>query len=369
MIEQFDPLVAADELRRFGTGVMAAIGCPPAIAHEIADHLVDADLCGVYSHGVFRLDWYAQRARAGRFNPGAVPALKQAEGGGALIDGGNGLGMPAFRMATDLAVEQARRQGVAAVGVAEVDHTGRLGAFVQRGAQAGCLSILFGGGSRRDWRQVAPFGGARAMLPTNPYAFGIPGGEHGPVVIDFATATASGGKVYAAKMAGRPLAPGLIVDRHGRASTDPQDYFDGGALLPMAGPKGYGLALVAELLGEAILGRAMDGMNWILVAVDLSRFRSPSAYRQAAEQCLQELRECPPAPGFDRVEIPGEREASLRDHRLQHGIPVPPATLAALCELGRLYEIDTGALQASLSAAPGAGPTDAGPVHPERSPS
>jgi hydroxycarboxylate dehydrogenase B len=148
MIEQCDPLVAANTLLRFGTDVMTAVGCRPEIAREIADHLVEADLCGVYSHGVFRLDWYAERARAGRFNPGALPELTQAEGGGALIDGGNGLGIPAFRMATELAVEQAQRNGVAAVGVAQVDHTGRLGAFVQRGAQAGCLTILFGGGSR-----------------------------------------------------------------------------------------------------------------------------------------------------------------------------------------------------------------------------
>ncbi len=349
MIDQSDPLVPTVVLQRFGTDVMAAIGCQPAIAQEIADHLVDADLCGVYSHGVFRLDWYAERARAGRFDPSALPTLRAAEGGGTLVDGGNGLGMPAFRMATDLAIEQAQRTGMAAIGVANVDHTGRLGAFVQRGARAGCLTLLFGGGSRKDWRQVAPYGGARGMLPTNPYAFGIPAGQHGPVVIDFATATASGGKIYAAKMAKRPLAPGLIVDRLGRPSTDPDDYFNGGALLPMAGPKGYGMALVAELLGEAILGQAMDGMNWILIAVALSRFRSPAKYQEAAEQCLQELRECPPAPGFDRVEIPGEREAALRHERLHSGIPVPPDTLEALCLLGRQYDIDPAPLQACIA--------------------
>jgi len=330
-----DPRIPADVLERFGTGVMRALGCNPAIAAEIALHLVDADLCGVYSHGTFRLDWYAERAGAGKFNPGAEPRLVSAEGGALLVDGENGLGMPAFRMATDHLVEIARRDGVAAVGVANVDHTGRLGAFVKRGADAGCLTIMFGGGSRKDWRQVAPYGGARGVLPTNPYAFGIPAGERGPVVIDFATATAAGGKIYAAKMAGRPLAEGLVIDSAGRPTTNPEDYFNGGALLPMAGPKGYGMALVAELLGEAILGEAMDGMNWICIAVDLARFRAPEAYRRAAESCLVELRTCPPALGFDRVEIPGEREQETRAERLKNGIPIPPATLESLRHLGR----------------------------------
>ena len=135
-----DPRVPVAALQRFGIAAMQAIGCDTAIAAEISDHLVDADLCGVYSHGIFRLDWYAERFAQGRFNPQAQPVLRQAEGGGALIDGGNNLGMPAFRLATDYLIEHARAHGVAAVGVANVDHTGRVGAYVQRGAEAGCLT-------------------------------------------------------------------------------------------------------------------------------------------------------------------------------------------------------------------------------------
>ncbi|MBC7706621.1 MAG: Ldh family oxidoreductase [Rhodoferax sp.] len=345
-ILESDPRVAVDKLQQFGTGVMTALGCQSAIAAEIAEHLVDADLCGVYSHGIFRLDWYAERAAAGKFDAAALPVLGRAEGGGTLVDGGNNLGMPAFRLATDHLIDEARARGVAAVAIANVDHTGRIGAFVKRGADAGCLTIMFGGGSRKDWRQVAPYGGARAVLPTNPYAFGIPGGAHGPVVIDFATGMAAGGKIYAAKMAGRPLAEGLCTDAQGRPTTNPDDYFNGGAILPMAGPKGYGMALVAELLGEAILGQAMDGMNWIGVAVDLARFRAPAAYRVAAEECLAELRACPPAPGFERVEVPGEREASMRTERLTSGIPIPPETLDCLRALGRRLGLGDGHLLA-----------------------
>jgi len=156
-----DPRVAIKALTRLGTRVMTAVGCQPDIAAEIAEHLVDADLSGVYSHGIFRLDWCAERAAAGRFNPGAMPHMVQAERGADMVDGGNGLGIPAFRMATDHVIERARQGGMAAVGVSNVNHTGRIGAFAQRGAHAGCLTIMFSGGARADWRQIAPCSGAR----------------------------------------------------------------------------------------------------------------------------------------------------------------------------------------------------------------
>lgn len=336
-----DPTIRADKLLSFGTRFLTAMGCAPAIAAEVSEHLIEAELCGIYSHGVFRFTQYLEQARAGMYRPEGLPKLTTAEGGGKLVDGGNGLGIPAMRLAADEAVADAKKSGVAAIGVMNVGHTGRMGVFAERAALAGCLGITFGGGSRKEWRQVAPFGGAKAILPTNPYAFAIPGGEQGPVVLDFATSAGAGGKVHAAKSAGRPLPPGLLIDAKGNPSTNPDDYYNGGALLPMAGPKGYGMALVAELLGEAIFGEAMSGMNWIMIAVDLSRFRSGTSYRMAAEDCLQELRATPPAPGFARVEIPGERERALRAERLRDGMPVPPATLDELRQAARSLGLST----------------------------
>ncbi len=336
-----DPKLSAESLTIFGARFLTAMGCSPKVVTEVAEHLVEADLAGVYSHGIFRLTQYAENARDGIFIPMGEAVLTEAEGGGPLVDGGNGFGIPALRLATDTAIETAQARGTACVGVMNVGHTGRIGAFAERTANEGCLAIILGGGSREQWRQVAPYGGAQAVLPTNPYAFGIPGGEHGPVVLDFATAAGAGGKIYAARSAGRALPEGLCIDVNGAPTTDPEDYFAGGALLPMAGPKGYGMAVVAELLGEAIFGQTMDGMNWICVCIDLGRFRDASAYRKAAEDCLVELRTCPPAPGFDRVEVPGERERRLRAERLRTGIPIPSDSLAELKASAKLLGVDS----------------------------
>ena len=339
-----DQRFPAASLTRFAGRFLRALGCSPAIAAEVAEHLVDADLCGVYSHGTFRLAQYAEDARAGRFEPAGEPEVTAAEGGAPLVLGHGGFGIPAVRLAAREAVRIAQESGTGTVGVAGIHHTGRLGAFAETAARQGCLAIMFGGGARHDWPQVAPFGGAEGRLPTNPYAFAIPGGERGPVVLDFATAAGAGGKIYAARAAGRALPEGLCIDAAGHPTTDPEDYFTGGALLPMAGPKGYGMALVAELLGEAVFGDMMDGLNWICVCIDLKRFRAPARYKAAAEECLASLRTCPPAPGFDRVEVPGEREEALREDRRRTGIPLSAGAVAELKDAAAALGVGAGEL-------------------------
>ena len=317
---------SAEELEALAILILSAIGCDEETARFVALHLVDADIKGVESHGVMRLIQYVKQADEGYFQPRARPELKENGQGAWLVDGQRGFGMPAIILAVDTAVTQAKKQGISAVGVMNCGHTGRLGAFCEQGARESCLIILFGGGGRGIWRQVAPHGGTKAVLPTNPYAFGIPGGDKGPVILDFATSVAAGGWIYAAKSAGGEVPEGMIVDPDGNPSRDPDDYLQGGALLPAAGPKGYGLALIAELVGEAMLGPVTVDLHWILLAIDVGRYRAPSEFHARAEAILAELRACPPAPGFDRVEIPGERERAIEKKRRSSGIPVPLKT-------------------------------------------
>ncbi len=317
---------SAEELEALSISILSVVGCDEETARFVALHLVDADIKGVESHGVMRLIQYVEQADEGYFQPSARPELKENGQGAWLVDGQRGFGMPAINLAVDTAVTQAKKQGISAVGVMNCGHTGRLGAFCEQGARESCLIILFGGGGRGIWRQVAPHGGTKAVLPTNPYAFGIPGGDKGPVILDFATSVAAGGWIYAAKSAGGEVPEGMIVDPDGNPSRDPDDYLQGGALLPAAGPKGYGLALIAELVGEAMLGPVTVDLHWILLAIDVGRYRAPSEFHARAEAILAELRACPPAPGFDRVEIPGERERAIEKKRRSSGIPVPLKT-------------------------------------------
>lgn len=153
------------------------------------------------------------------------------------------------------------------------------------------------------------------------------------MVLDFATGKIAGGWIYAAKSAGVPLPPDSVIDADGNPTRDPDDYYNGGAILSMAGPKGYGLALMAELIGEAMLGPATTELNWLLICIDTTLYADGSRYQAIAEELLQEIRACPPAAGFERVEIPGERERELQEKNLPNGIAIPVPTWEQIREL------------------------------------
>lgn len=311
-----------------------AMGFSPETSGIVAHHLVDTSLCGIESHGVMRVLEYASQVRKGYLTPGGATSVRRDGSGVLRAEGGGSLGIPTMLAAYEAAMEEASERGISALSIREVGHTGRHGAFAEHAAEQGFLTICLGGGNRHIWRQVAPHGGARGMLPTNPWCVGIPGGARGPVVMDFATSMIAGGWIYAARSAGAKLPEGCIIDKHGNPTRDPEAYFEGGAILPAGAQKGYALALVAELVGEAMLGPATTECNWLLIALRTDSFRAPSAMHSAAEDILSELRDCPPAPGFAQVEIPGERE---RAHRVASDgiVAIPERTWTQIRDLAR----------------------------------
>ena len=300
------------EASRIVVDIFNRLGCQNVISQAISDHLIDANLCGMESHGVMRVMQYAERIRNGTMRINVQPETRTTEHGMTIVDGGMGSGIPTMTFAYKTAMELASDCGLSAVSILNTGHTGRHGAFADEAASKGFLTICTGGGNHRVHGQVAPHGGSRGMLPTNPWCIGIPGGDRGPVIMDFATGVIGGGWAYAAQSAGALLPEGCIIDKDGNPTRNPDDYFDGGAILPMGAHKGYALSLVAELIGEAMLGPSSPECNWFLLAINTRKYRAPEALQAAAEDVLADIRACPPASGFDRVEIPGEREREQR---------------------------------------------------------
>jgi len=335
------------ELVQFGIAVMRAIGCDDETAKEVSEHLVESNLQSVDSHGVVRLTQYTDQVRKGLLVAGGRPTERRTDGGAWLIDGNGGFGITALTVAIDKGLHLLKdpaRGGVAAVGVINCGHTGRLGQFVEQAARKGALAILCGGGSRRCWPQVAPYGGAKGLLPTNPWAIAIPGDSSGPVVLDFATSAVAGGWVMTALASGADLPANVIIDKEGRPTRDPQKYKAGGALLPAGGPKGYGLALMAELIGGALLGKVAEeaglGLNMLVLLVDTSAFISPEQLHKGVASILKEVRDCPPAPGHSSVLVPGQWELKEAEKRKTEGVPLPSGVWNGLKDLALQLKVE-----------------------------
>jgi hydroxycarboxylate dehydrogenase B len=343
MMARVSSLVSPDVLRAAGTRIFAAVGAPDEIAARVAHALVDANLAGHDSHGVIRIPSYVRAVRAGEVVPNASPELVRETDVSALVDGGWAFGQLTAERATRLAIDKARKHGIAIVAAVRCTHIGRLGEYAEMGAAEGMIVFLTAGGLTGKRGQVAPYGGRQGVLGTNPLAFGFPGGsdEYPVLLADFATSAVAAGKIMVARAKGEPLPPGSIQDAQGRPSTQPEDYVSGGSLLPFGGHKGYGLMVVVELLGRVLTGRgayAEDGRGGdvygksgtLVVAMDPGLFRDRAGYLSEADATLRTIKAIPPAPGFDEVLLPGEPERKSRAERSRNGVPVDDATLQAI---------------------------------------
>lgn len=346
---------SATDLEALARRLFGAAGAPPTHAARVAASLVGANLAGHDSHGVIRIPQYVAAIAAGTLVPAAEPRIARDTGMGVLVDGGWTFGQVSCSFATEIAVERARAHGLAAVGVVRCHHTGRLGEYAEQAAAAGSILLVFGGGLT-GIPLATPFGGRVPALGANPIAAGFPVAGDAPMIVDFATTVIAEGKIRVARDAGKPIAPGAILDREGRPSTDPDDFYNGGMLLPFGGHKGYALALVAEMLAAALVGpgdwaedgrggRAFERSGAFFLGINPDLLGTRDDYLQRARATLAAMRAVPPAPGFTVVATPGEPEQRTAETRRRDGVPLAGATWdtlsACAAELG--VPIDAGA--------------------------
>lgn len=314
-------------LRTLIRSIFVATGAPEDIADEVAVGLVENNLAGHDSHGLLRVPQYYEAINKGTIVPDARPEVVHDGGATAVVSGNWTFGQVAGNAAADVAIDRALAHGVAAVSLVDANHTGRLALFTERGVDRHVVMFMTSGSGAGF--STVPYGGTQASLGTNPIAFTLPRGDGPPVTLDYATSAIAAGKIKVARSRGEPLPDGATVNRAGEPTTDPNDYFDGGSLLPFGGHKGYALSVIAELLSGPLAGQSQKGdttrrrTGCFLFAVHAGAFRSVESYDEAVAETAQRLTSVPPAEGFEKVLLPGELEARSRATREQEGIPVP----------------------------------------------
>ncbi len=314
----------ADSLQELAREILDHAGASPTNAAIVADSLVEANLRGHDSHGVLRLTRYTTFVEEGRLDPKAEPDAIRTRGATLVIDGRRGFGQVAARLAVAELIECARQYGVASAAVRDANHVGRLGEWVEALADEGLVGFAFCNADPT----VAPFGGKERRLGTNPFAWAVPRRvPHPALVMDWSTATMAEGKVAVARASGEAVPEGVLVDANGNASTDPNAFYDGGALLPFGAHKGSGLSVMIQIAGGAlgatgVFGGAGAGDNGlVVVALD------PTAFTEDFEDQSEALCE---ALAADGVLVPGEIEQRTRAQRVRDGIPLPAETWSEL---------------------------------------
>jgi len=329
--------ISADRLTKVATDIFLAAGASPENTNTVVSSLIGANLAGHDSHGILRIPAYVNDIKAGRLDPKATPEVVHEAGSTAIIDGGATFGQVGAAFSADAAIQKAQKAGIAAVTARNCHHTGRIGEWAERVAAAGLVGFATTAGIKGPYSTV-PFGGAKGALGTNPLAWAFPRTQgRPPILLDYATSAVAQGKLQVARAKGAPVPEGCIIDKDGNPTTDVEKYFDGGNLLPFAGHKGYSLSVVVELLAVGLSGGAMvqdntRGSCFFVLAMNPTSFVSQADFDGYVESISDRMTSTPPAPGFSRVLLPGEPEASTRAERLQDGVPVAERTWEQLHE-------------------------------------
>lgn len=329
-------------LRDLGTRVLTALGVPVQDGALVADSLVQADLWGHQSHGMLRLPWYAARLRSGAMRPRVEPVVLSDTGPLLLLDGQAGIGQVMADRARQLAVERARIHGVGVVGVRDSNHFGTAMYYTRRAARDGFVGILMTNSSPA----IAPWGGRRKALGSNPWSIAAPAPGGRVVVVDVANAAVARGKLYLARNRGETIPATWALGPDGEPTTDPAEGILG-VTLPMGGHKGYAISFMIDVLAGALTGSgvassvhgpyepdARSRCGHLFIALDLRAFGDEAEYAARVEQLISEVKSVPLAPGFDGVFYPGELEDRAEAAALAAGgVALPEQTLADLRRL------------------------------------
>jgi LDH2 family malate/lactate/ureidoglycolate dehydrogenase len=328
--------------------LMDRVGIPAADAVLLADGLIQAHLFGMDGHGLFFLPTYVKRLELGLIARQGTVRILQEGPAFALLDGGNLLGHVSAWKAMEMAIAKAAEAGVGMVTLCNGNHSGIMARYTLHAAGAGCIGIA----TTNTPPLMAPWGGFLPFLGTNPISIAVPASGEPPIVLDMATSAVARSKILVANKAGTRIPSHWALDETGKPTEDPQAALKG-SMAPMAGHKGFGLAMMIDVL-SGVLGGAASGpevgdvfrfdsgpqnVGHFFQAVSLSRLGRAEAVREQMDRLVRQLRSAPPAPGTDRIRVPGDVERETEAARRRSGIPLGPEVVEALRTLGDRYRV------------------------------
>ncbi len=332
-------LFPPDTLQATARAILSAAGSPTAEAHLISQRLIQANLTAHDSHGIIRLHQYMDTLRSGAIKPGRKAEFVKDNGSTAVLKGNRGFGQTIATEAMQVAIAKATEYNLAAVGVTDLHHIGRLADYVVMAAQQNLVALMWtsGGGFSH---LVTPFGGNERRMSTNPFAAAFPSDREWPIVMDFATSAYAEGKFKVMRDAGGQMPPNVLLDKAGRPSTDPNDLYGGGAIRPLGGDQGY-KGYLLNFLVEVLAGILTNGGHMgkeekplfnnssLMIVLNVAVYRALPDFKRELENLIAYLKNARAAEG-DGVLYPGEKEVRMERKRRATGIPLPQATVEGL---------------------------------------
>jgi len=307
-------------------------GVPDQDANIISEVLVATEMSGVRSHGVMRVEHYIRCILEKGINPRAEIVIEKEGHCWALVNGNGGLGIVISYKAMSLAISKAKEYGVGIVNVNNSHHFGAAGYYSMMCAKKGMIGISMSNGDII----MAVTGSSKKSIGNNPFSYAVPAGKYGAVMLDIAMSKVADGKIQIARNLGKQVPKDSILDANGNPSTDPQDYFNGGTLLPFGDYKGYGLAVMVECLAGVLSNAAItsDVRAWnkdpsrtgntghFFMAIDIEKIMPLDVFTSRMETLCERLQSAPKAKNVDRILLPGQLEIENEEKSQTNGIPL-----------------------------------------------
>lgn len=337
--------IPASDLKSFIKEIMRAHGVDKEQTESVSEILLWCDLVGRSNYGVLRLHIHMERLKHGVLKTPCHPVFKKTADSLELLDGDGGFGHYIGQLAINRAIELARTHGIGVVCVHNSNFFGAGAYYVNQAAQADMIGIVLS----NSYPKVTSYGGIKPVLGTNPFTFGAPRQNGHSIMLDMATSAGAGSMVRELIREGLPLPEGIAIDAHGRPITDPRQVASG-TLLPFGGAKGYGLALMVEILGGVITGAGIShgvasmynnfqdsGNNGhFMLVLDISRLMSMQTYYERLESLVSILRE---SGSDNNILLPGEKRWLNFENNMKNGISLDEKTRKLLLELSEPHGI------------------------------